>query len=295
LALNIHSIVQEEKPLRIVSSLMGLLPIWAAATQACHSDSAANRSRSSLQETRPHVPPSMAFGEKQSEKKHPIPRNRTRIQRVIEGDPSVIVLPDDTRHSGPRPAVLFLHGHGMDEHQMLNRTTLAHRVTEEGWLAAAGLAGSRTHWGNEGALRATAALIKTLIHDYQADPQHIYLVGFSMGGGTALLTAANPLGLPYHIAAVASSQGYSDLRAMYGNPSYASSIRHSFGRSPTAPDLALRSPVSLAEKLRGTALYLEHGESDTAVPVFDRRSRHSPFLSKGLHQPRRRQLVTTVS
>ena len=248
----------------------GLLPVGTLLSQACGLIPAAEAPPQT-----PGTPPSPAAPSPQEaprivhqEQRVPDwPAGTERLQRVVASDPSVIVLPPRFQATTSRPALVFLHGHGMDEHQMVQRTTLAHRAAGLGWLAAANLGSSRTHWGNDAALRATAALIDVLVKDYGADPQHLYLVGFSMGGGTALLMAINPLQLPYRIAAVASSQGFSDLAAMAALGPFRQSIHDAFGGSPRVEALQARSPISQVERLQGTPLYLEHGEADTAVPV----------------------------
>ena len=113
-------------------------------------------------------------------------------------------------------------------------------------------------------------LVAELVEHHQADPQRIYFVGFSMGGGTALLAAANPLGLPYRAAAVVSTQGFTDLEAMTtgqaGGGAYARPIAEAYGGTLTPEEAKAHSPVFQAEKLRGIPVYLEHGEADTSVP-----------------------------
>ena len=204
-------------------------------------------------------------------------RNETRsdlkaVNVVVNGDPARIVYPTATLEADKRyPVLIFFHGSGMDQTQLTERTTLADKAAAEGWLSASAMLTGRAHWGDDDALRATGNLIQTLVGQHQADPRRIYLVGFSMGGGTALLAAANPLGLPYRAAAAVSTQGFTDLLAMTrpeaGGGAYARPIAEAYGGELDAEEARTHSPLEQAERLRGIPVYLEHGEADSAVPA----------------------------
>lgn len=202
----------------------------------------------------------------------PLPASGKLLDLSVAGDPTRVHYPEASLTPGEKyPVLIFFHGHGMDRTQVTSRTRFAAIGAREGWLVAAGDLGGRGHWGNDGALRATGALVAELVARHQADPRRIYMVGFSMGGGTAMLAAANPLGLPYRAAAVVSSQGFSDLAAMTeaeaGGGAYARSIGEAYGGTLTPEAAKAHSPVSQAERLRGVPVYMEHGEADTAVPA----------------------------
>jgi dipeptidyl aminopeptidase/acylaminoacyl peptidase len=200
------------------------------------------------------------------------PNTMTTSDIILQGDAARIVYPSAHLVPGTLyPVLIFEHGYGMDQTQLSDRTPLAQAAVAQGWLAASPNATGRAHWGSNDALKATAVLISELITNHQADPSRLYMVGFSMGGGTALLAAENRLGLPYHIAAVASTQGFTDLAAMmtpgaYGG-AYASSIRQAYGGQPNASLLENHSPQFLADRLKGIPVYLEHGQADTNVPA----------------------------
>jgi predicted esterase len=199
-----------------------------------------------------------------------MPTGAKVLDLSVAGDPSRVVLPPGAGDGTRRPAMVFLHGHGMDQTQLTERTGLADAAAREGWISAAGAFGGRAHWGNDRALRGVGDLVKELVEKYGADPARIYLVGFSMGGGTALLAAANPLGLPYEAAAVVSSQGFTDLKAMTteaaAGGAYARSIADAYGGQPSETDFQAHSPQAQAQRLVGVPVYLEHGEADRSVP-----------------------------
>ncbi|MDB5101209.1 MAG: hypothetical protein JWM80_5630, partial [Cyanobacteria bacterium RYN_339] len=191
---------------------------------------------------------------------------------AVAGDPSRIIYPSATLEAGKLyPAVVFAHGHGMDQTQLTERTDLAEAAAAEGWLAAAGAFGGRAAWANDIAQKSVAALVAELVAHHQADPRRIYLVGFSMGGGTALLAAENAAALAFKPAAVVSTQGFTDLKAMTqleaGGGSYAASINFAYGGRLDEISAQAHSPVDQAQKLAGIPVYLEHGEADTAVPA----------------------------
>jgi dipeptidyl aminopeptidase/acylaminoacyl peptidase len=112
--------------------------------------------------------------------------------------------------------------------------------------------------------------VQELVTHHQADPKRIYLVGFSMGGGTALLAAENASTLAFKPAAVVSTQGFTDLKAMTtpeaGGGTYALSINLAYGGQLDDADAQRHSPVDQAERLAGIPVYLEHGQADTSVP-----------------------------
>ncbi|MEB3328133.1 MAG: prolyl oligopeptidase family serine peptidase [Candidatus Sericytochromatia bacterium] len=198
----------------------------------------------------------------------------------LRGDPVQVVLPGNHRSPTWRGgALVFFHGHGMDHTQLTTRTGLALRATAEGWLAASALLGGRRHWSNDAALRAAGRLLVDLPGRFGVDPARIALVGFSMGGGTALTVAANPLGQAYRVAAVACTQGVTDPLALA--PPYQRSVREAFGRAAQAR-VAARSPIVLADRLHGTPLYLEHGEADQAVPSGQTRALAARLAALGI-------------
>ncbi|MEB3221656.1 MAG: alpha/beta fold hydrolase [Candidatus Sericytochromatia bacterium] len=182
----------------------------------------------------------------------------------LAGDAVHVVLPATHGPGWRGGALVFLHGHGMDQTQLSQRTGLAARATAEGWLAASALLGGPRHWNNDEALHAAARLLADLPARFGVDPERVGLVGFSMGGGTALAVAANPLALPYRVAAVASSQGVVEPGGLAA--SYRRSWLDAFGRDRRAASSPARSALTLAAHLRHVALYLEHGEADTVVP-----------------------------
>lgn len=195
----------------------------------------------------------------------------TILDTALNGDATRIVYPQPTLDAGKLyPALIFAHGYGMDQTQLTDRTELANAAAAQGWISASGAFGGKAAWANDTAMKQVGALIAELVANHQVDPKRIYLTGFSMGGGTALLAATNPLGLPYKPAAVVSTQGFTDLEAMTQPEAdgghYAPFINEAYGGQLTTTTAAQHSPLDQADKLMGIPVYLEHGEADVNVP-----------------------------
>jgi acetyl esterase/lipase len=205
---------------------------------------------------------------------------------TVNGDPTRIVYPAVTLVPGKLyPVLVFAHGHGMDQTQLTERTDLAEAAVREGWLAASGAFGGRAAWANERAQQGVGDLVAELVAHHQADPKRVYLVGFSMGGGTALLAAENAASLSFTPAAVVSTQGFTDLKAMTlpeaGGGGYAPSISLAYGGRFDDAVAQAHSPLNHAEKLLSIPVYLEHGEADTAVPASHSRKLAEKLLELG--------------
>lgn len=171
-----------------------------------------------------------------------------------------LLLPPGHQSNGdPYPILVFSHGYSLDEYQVFQRTNFPRLAQKEGWILASGTLGG-DHWGNPKAIALQDELLDLLIERYRGDPQRIYLVGFSMGAGTALLCGIEGKHRP---AAIAASQGWSDLSTF---EKYVPSIQQAYGVL-SLEGLSTRAPINQAEKLKGIPLYLEHGQYDQEIPV----------------------------
>ncbi|HBN07987.1 MAG TPA: hypothetical protein DD435_04840 [Cyanobacteria bacterium UBA8530] len=180
-------------------------------------------------------------------------------REVLEGQKISVLLPKKNGKEETFPLLLFEHGYSLDENQALSRTPFPRLTQKEGWILASSTLGGAAHWGNEDAVRLHDALIEHLLAKYPVDREKIYFVGFSMGGGTALLCGIFG---KYRPAAIASSQGFSGLSEL-SESKYFPSILQAYGNPES---LASRSPLEQAEKLRGIPIYLEHGRFDSELP-----------------------------
>ncbi len=137
------------------------------------------------------------------------PPARTQLVAFESGDaklPAVLHLPSG---SGPHPVVLLLHGfpgteRNFDLAQALRRSGYASVVFH--YRGSWGAGGSWS-WANalEDAARVCAALRHSgFAADHDLDPGRLAVVGHSMGGFVALMTAASDASIP----AVASVAGF---------------------------------------------------------------------------------------
>lgn len=193
----------------------------------------------------------------------------TVLEETIGGDRATIVLPEGFQQGSTEryPTLVYFHSYEQDSHQ-LTRLTRFVQLAPPGWVLASADLGGPTHWANERAIALHHQLVDRLRTTYQADPTRIYYAGFSMGGGAALLAAMAAKGTPDAPAAVATSQGWTDLMAMRAvqNGMYASTIDAAYGGSLSEAERARTDLVARASELSGLPLYIEHGDADQYVP-----------------------------
>lgn len=208
------------------------------------------------------------------------------INEPIQEQPAEILLPTGFRAGGSDsyPLLVFFHSYEQDCHQLALRTRFPKFTANLGWILASSDLGGPSHWGNPAALVHHRAFLKRMRDHYQADPSRIYYVGFSMGGGTALLAAMEAKGSSDEPAAVVSSQGWSDLLLMrqVRNGMYASSIDAAYGGTISEAQRTRTALATRAAELSGIPLYLEHGGSDTYVPPGQSQALHSALEALNL-------------
>jgi dienelactone hydrolase len=193
------------------------------------------------------------------------------VEEVLGAQQLVIALPPGYQDvaSASYPTVVFLHSYQQDAHQLTKNTRFVRFAADLGWIVAAGDLAGEQHWGNPRAIAMHRAMLSRLRDHYHADPHRWYYTGFSMGGGTALLAALECKGTDDEPAAVASSQGWSDLGALRGfkDGLYQASIDAAYGGTFTDADRARGDLVSRAKDLAGIPIYLEHGDADEYLPI----------------------------
>lgn len=115
---------------------------------------------------------------------------------------------------GPRPLVIAFHGRGSDAAALREQSRLERAAGARGMLVAypegldngwgAGTQATEQRPDPDLDVRFTEALIKHLVRTEQADPERVYVAGFSNGGSMALRVAAQRPGL---LAGAASVSG----------------------------------------------------------------------------------------
>ena len=153
-------------------------------------------------------------------------------------------------HPGPHRTVVMLHGRSGDENVMWVFASAAPKdwllVAPRGFKqdpdgGYAWLPRKRDEWPPlelfDEAVAAVARLIRALPNLYDADPDHIYLMGFSQGAATAYATAMRYRGLVRGIAGLV-------------------------GFVPVDSDAAVS-----AAPLKGLPVFMAVGEDDRTIPL----------------------------
>ncbi|WP_345962827.1 PHB depolymerase family esterase [Streptomyces sp. BRB040] len=144
----------------------------------------------------------------------------TREQLRVDGDVREYLLhrpsstPAPSAADGPRPLVVAFHGRGADAAELRAKTRLEKAATARGMLVAfpeglghgwgAGTRATRQRPDPELDVRFTEALVEHLVRTERADPERVYVAGFSNGGSMALRVAAER---PRLLAGAASVSG----------------------------------------------------------------------------------------
>ena len=198
------------------------------------------------------------------------------LDRTVEMGSTIyryqVYLPDSYTPSQRWPVILFLHGAG-------ERGSDGHVQTQVGLGSAIRLNSSRypaivvfpqapkeSLWVGVPAHAAMAALEKTR-KEFQTDPDQIYLTGLSMGGNGSWYLAYR---YPAIFAAVAPICGWVTPFNQW--------VRNV--ETVVPPDSG--APLAaLARRLKGTPIWIFHGEENGAVPVDQSRQAAEALSSAG--------------
>ncbi|MFE0800531.1 alpha/beta hydrolase family esterase [Streptomyces sp. NPDC058812] len=137
-----------------------------------------------------------------------------RAQLRADGHTRRYLLHRPAAADGPRPLVIAFHGRGADAAEMREKSRLEKAAGARGMLVAypegldngwgAGKQATERRPDPDLDVRFTEALIKHLVRTERADPERVYVAGFSNGGSMALRMAAQCPGL---LAGAASVSG----------------------------------------------------------------------------------------
>lgn len=173
-----------------------------------------------------------------------------------------------------RPLVIGVHGYGASLNLRWQAIfAFGAEANLRGWLLAAPeMHGENPASGGGRSLGARAAqrdLIDTVNYvkqHYAVDESRIYLIGFSMGGQTAMIAAAK---YPDVFAGVVEYAGFSSLSDWYDESEdwRQTDIANECGGSPNAQpfEYARRSPKRYALGFKQMPLAIVHGTADTKV------------------------------
>ncbi|MBQ0916117.1 PHB depolymerase family esterase [Streptomyces sp. RM99] len=137
-----------------------------------------------------------------------------RAELRVDGRSRTYLLHRPASADGPRPLVIAFHGRGSHAAELREQSALEKAAGARGMLVAYP-EGIDAGWGAGTAktpqrpdpgldVRFTEALVEHLVRTERADPERVYVAGFSNGGSMALRMAAERPGL---VAAAASVAG----------------------------------------------------------------------------------------
>ncbi|WP_217143798.1 PHB depolymerase family esterase [Streptomyces sp. AC627_RSS907] len=137
-----------------------------------------------------------------------------RAHLRVDGHSRGYLLHRPAAADGPRPLVIAFHGRGSDAAELREQSRLERAAGARGMLVAypeglangwgAGTRATEQRPDPDLDVRFTEALIKHLVRTERADPERVYVAGFSNGGSMALRMAAQRPGL---LAGAASVSG----------------------------------------------------------------------------------------
>jgi hypothetical protein len=172
---------------------------------------------------------------------------------------------------GPRPTALVLHGiPGVEKN-----TDIAYALRDAGWNAL--IFHYRGSWGSEGeyTLAGTLDDVRAAIDElvsgrHPVDPRRLAVVGHSLGGWAAVVSAARD----NRIKAAVTIGGVSNMRAWHVPEAtwlaWADFLNNTSGAELMSQYRALgqtRNPVDVIGDLGSTSVLIVHGDADEVVPV----------------------------
>ena len=125
----------------------------------------------------------------------------------------------------PRPLLLGFHKYGVSHYDVPQHTSFFRECLNRNWHAVAPLSATTTNFSSLASQANTASVLNWMNNHFQVDPERVYAVGFSMGGGDAMTFAARQLDpAKLMIAAVCNHTGTVSLEDVYFNEPTAHTI-----------------------------------------------------------------------
>lgn len=119
---------------------------------------------------------------------------------------------------GPRPMLVAFHRANVSHADAFLWTTFPQECQARGWYFVAPLGGSQRHFSSAVSQINTRAVLALVSNLYPIDPDRIYGVGFSMGGGAVATLAARNLDSDApHFAAIINHTGTVSVAHAFAN------------------------------------------------------------------------------
>lgn len=202
----------------------------------------------------------------------------------IQGKQIGLQLPNGYANDQAYPLIVFLHGRG--------GSASANNFTSDAFASFRSKASARGYivmvpnygsdgWINQAAEDIVTQSINLLQSQYKTNPQKLYMMGVSMGGGGALVYGARH---KQNVAAICDLMGMTDMVKFYSDSlNYQTSISTAYGGSPVqAPDIySQRSAMSYIDDLNSLPVYISHGSADNIVSSIHSEQLYNALNSAG--------------
>jgi hypothetical protein len=152
--------------------------------------------------------------------------------------------------NAPVPLVIGYHGFGLSPGSVALQSTLDEESNERGWFYMAPTGIDDILYGSTPCQQNVSAAIQWMLDNFDIDPDRIYMVGFSMGGGVALNYTArhrDPHGIMIAALGIVSATMDWTLEYATNNSTIKSLLEnpYNFGGTPSSVPFAYQAASSL--------------------------------------------------
>jgi pimeloyl-ACP methyl ester carboxylesterase len=196
-------------------------------------------------------------------------------------------MPDDFDNSTPTPLVFFLHGYGGSRLSYSQKYPVLRQVFQiHTWIVAAvdcRTTGGYQNWYAEPSRQDITDVLNVLKSDYYIDPDHVHIMGNSMGGSGALKYA---MFNNQEIASLVDIHGVTNFTQFYyetSDTTYKASLVASYGGTPSQVPAVYANESALGNERRfsHTPVMILHGTVDATVNVSQSRNLNRSLSALG--------------
>lgn len=140
-----------------------------------------------------------------------------------------------------------------------------------------------SHWMNDRAKLLLDRMVEQTMAEYQISPQHVHIMGTSMGGGSALAYAIHR---PYLIRSACSVLAMTDFTQWFDQASqYRSHLEKAYNANPKTNPQAYNKVSAMAnlDAFSNTPVFLISGKTDRIVSPDHSKQFHAAIKAKGYY------------
>ena len=187
---------------------------------------------------------------------------------TVDNIAAYYVVPPDYMKTKKYPLIIFLHGHGgtaqLNNLHTKYFLTFLEKCKTRGFIVGAPAYGKNS-WMNDNGEKIVQEFIRSVKKELSIDENRIYLMGKSMGGGSALTFSFRNLDT---VAAVCDIAGVTDYIRFYEESQYSEELEAAYGGSPKENMIYYmrRSSIYNVSQLQKIPVLIIHGDIDPTVP-----------------------------